>query len=391
MDGKLDLDVPPNSTEIRKSIDKMKPGKAPGSDGIPAKSFRDGGEVVRLQLQSLFNACWDRGTIPQDLRDTVISPLYKNKGTKSDCSNYRGIALLSVARKILARVLLNRLISTLAEDNTPESQCGFHANGGTTDMIFVFRQIQEKWGEQNMALYATFIGRTKAFDIVSREGPWNILERLGCPPTFLTIIKKLHEGQVGQVKLAGTLSDTFPISNGVKQGCILAPTLFSIFFSMILREAKEDIKDGIFIRFRTAGSIFNLHRLLAQTKTLEQMVLELLFADDCALIALTEKALQRTVNCFRKAATAFGLTISLKKTEVIYQSPPGESYSELHITIDNTKLNAVENFTYLGSVMSNDATINLDNRLSKASSSFGRLTKRVWQDRYHSPRLYQQS
>ena len=253
----------------------------------------------------------------------MVILLYKNKGTKSDCSNYRGITLLSVAGKILARVLLNRLIPTLAEDNTPESQFGFRAKRGTPDMIFVFRQIQEKCREQNMALYTTFIGLTKAFDAVNREGLWNILERLGCTPKFLTIIKQLHEDQHGQVKLASALSDIFPISNEIKQGCILAPTLFSIFFSMMLREAKEDIKDGIFL----------LRRLLVQTKPLEQMVLELLFADDCALIAPTEEALQRTVNCFGKAATAFGLTISLKKTEVMYQPPPCESYSEPSTTI----------------------------------------------------------
>ena len=53
------------------------------------------------------------------------------------------------------------------------------------------------------------------------------------------------------MKHNGSLSDSFPISNGVKQGCVLAPTLFSIFFSMMLREAKEDLTDGIYIRFRT--------------------------------------------------------------------------------------------------------------------------------------------
>ena len=77
----------------------------------------------------------------------------------------------------------------------------------------------------------------------------------------------------------------------------------------------------------------------------------------------------------------------LKKTEVLYQSPPREAYSPPHISIDGTNLNAVEHFTYPDSVISNDATVSkdLDNRLSKASSSFGRLSKRVWQS--HSLRL----
>ena len=83
------------------------------------------------------------------------------------------------------------------------------------------------------------------------------------------------------MKHNGSLSDSFPISNGVKQGCVLAPTLFSIFFCIMLREAKDDLPDDIYIRFLTDSSLFNLLRLLARTKTIEELITELLFADDC--------------------------------------------------------------------------------------------------------------
>ena len=105
-------------------------------------------------------------------------------------------------------------------------------------MIFALRQIHEKCREQSMGLYAAFVDLTKAFDTVSRDGPWKILARLGCPPNFLTILRQLHEGQQGQVTHNGALSGSFPISNGVNDGCVLAPTLFSIFFSIVLREAR---------------------------------------------------------------------------------------------------------------------------------------------------------
>ena len=106
-------------------------------------------------------------------------------------------------------------------------------------------------------------------------------------------------------------------------------------------------------------------------KTIEELIIELLFADDCALLAQTEEALQHIVNRFSDAAKNFSLTINLEKTEVLYQPLPREAYSP-HISIDGTNLNAVEHFTYLDSVISNDATISkdLDNHLSKASSSF---------------------
>ena len=125
------------------------------------------------KLQDLFTNCWGKGTLPQDLRDAVIISLYENKREKSDCL----ITLLSIASKLVARFLLNRLIPTIAQENTPESQCGFRSNRGTVDMIFVLRQIQEKCIEQNMGLYAPFVDPTKAFDTVSHDG----LENPGAP------------------------------------------------------------------------------------------------------------------------------------------------------------------------------------------------------------------
>ena len=143
VDVKLELDDRLICEEIRKATMQLKMGKSPGTDGIHAEVYQHGGETVLDKLQDLFTNCSEKGTLLQDLRDAVIISLYKNKGEKSDCSNYRD-TLLSIAGKILARVLLNRLISTTVQENMPESQCEFRSNRGATDMIFVLRQIQEK-------------------------------------------------------------------------------------------------------------------------------------------------------------------------------------------------------------------------------------------------------
>ena len=157
-------------------------GKSPDIDGIPAEVYQHGDETVLNKLQDLFTNCWEKGTLLQDLRDAVIVSLYKNKGEKSDSSNYRAITLLSIAGQILACILLNRLILTVAQENMPESQCGFRSKRGTVDMIFVLRQLQEKCSEQNLGIYAAFVDLTKAFDTVSRDGLWKILLHLVCPP-----------------------------------------------------------------------------------------------------------------------------------------------------------------------------------------------------------------
>ena len=106
MDVKLELEDPPTHEEIRKVTMQLKVGKSPDINGTPAEVYQHGGEAVLNTLQDLFTNCWEKETLPQDLRDAVIVSLYKNNGEKSDCSNYRGITLLSIAGKILARVLL---------------------------------------------------------------------------------------------------------------------------------------------------------------------------------------------------------------------------------------------------------------------------------------------
>ena len=111
---------------------------------------------------------------------------------------------------------------------------------------------------------------------------------------------------MGTVQYNGSSSDSFPIFNGVKQGCVLAPTLFGIFFSLLLRHAFGSSEDGVFIHTRSDGNLFNLSRLRAKSKISRVLIRELLFADDAALAAHSEEALQRLITCFANACKEFG-------------------------------------------------------------------------------------
>ena len=235
----MELDESPHLEELTKAIDQLKSRKAAGVDGIPPEIWKHGGPALHVKLHNVLVCCWEQGKLPQDLCNVVIITLYKNKGEKSDCSNYRGITLLSIAGKVLARVLLNRLVPTITEEILCKSQCGFRA---------------KTWD------YATFIDVTKAFDMVSRTGLRLILERLRCPPKFLQMVIQLHENQCGQDRLKGDLSEPFLISSGVKQGHVLAQTLFSISFTVILKQATEDLDDdeGVYVRYCLDDSLFNL-------------------------------------------------------------------------------------------------------------------------------------
>ncbi|XP_070207983.1 uncharacterized protein [Littorina saxatilis] len=265
----------------------------------------------------------------------------------------------------------------------PESQCGFRKERGTIDMVFAARQLQEKCQEQNSDLFSTYVDLTKAFDTVSREGLWNIMAKYGCPRKFIALVQQFHEGMQARVQDSGETSDPFPVTNGVKQGCVLAPTLFSLMFSAMLTDAFRDGDIGIALMYRTDGKLFNLRRLQAKTKVTKDIIRDFLFADDCALNAVSEADMQCSVDMFSSACSNFGLTISTKKIEVLHQPAPGKPYVEPDITVNGQRLNTVNRFTYLGSTLSQNVTIDdeVNVRIARASSTFGRLYPNVWNRR----------
>ena len=164
------------------------------------------------------------------------------------------------------------------------------------------------------------------------------------PGRFLSIVIQLHKYQRDQVRLNSDFSGSFPIVNGVKLSCVLALTLFSIIFIMILKYGIESLEDdgAVYICNGHERSLFNPRRLHAYTKTLEQLFRDLLIADVAALVAHIERDLQRITSCFAEAAHLFGLEVSFKKTEVRHKHLP------THINIGGTELKTVRQFTYLG-------------------------------------------
>ena len=303
-----------------------------------------GGVALVEHLTGIFQSFWRKGELPRDLKDANIMHLYKNKDDKSVYDNHRGISLLSIAGKILARVLLNRIIEHLVDSVVSESQCGFRKNRGTIDMIFAVRKLQENCVEQHQDLYMLFIDLTKAFDTVSRPGLCrSILAKLGCPPNFIRMVRFFHDGMMARVIHDGVVSEPFPVTNGVKQGCVLAATLFSLLFAEMLSSSLANTDAGITIRYRTDGRFFDLRRLKANTKVREALIRDFVFADDCALAAHSESELQCLATCFATAAKAFGLTVSIQKSVVMHQPEPATCGTEPSISIDDAK--NVENFT----------------------------------------------
>ena len=182
----------------------------------------------------------------------------------------------------------------------------------------------------------------------------------------------------GTVQYDGSTSAAFDILSGVKQGCVLAPTLFGIFFASLLRHAFGTSTEGVYLHTRSDGKLFNLARLKSKRKIRETVIRDMLFADDAALATHTEAELQNLMDRFAKAASDFGLTISLKKTNVMSQEAASPK-----ININDCELDAVEHYTYLGSTISNNLSLDaeLNTRIGKASTTLARLSQRVWNNK----------
>ena len=217
-----------------------------------------------------------------------------------------------------------------------------------------------------------FIDLTKAFDLVSRNGLFQILPKSGCPPELQSMIESFHTNMKETVQLNGSSSRPFDIRSGVKQGCVLAPTLFGIFFAPLLKHAVVTASEGIFLRTRSDDRPFNLGRLRAKTKVREAPVRDMLFADNAAVTTHTQQELQALVDRFSQACKHFGLTISLKKTNVLEQ----DTMELPLIIIDDYELAVVEQFTYLGSTITDNLSLDTE-RIGKAATTLARLTSRM--------------
>ena len=372
----------PTLEDAKTSINRMKSNKAAGPDGIPADIYKHGGNLIQNQLHMLIVKIWVSEQIPSELRNADIVKIYKNKGDRGECGNYRGISLLSTAGKVLSGILNDRL-KTLAEQILPETQAGFRPNRGTADMIFTVRQLQEKCREQNKPLYMAFIDLTKAFDTVDRELLWEVLARYGCPPKFIRIIRLLHDQMMATVLISGGDSEPFEVKTGVKQGCIKAPTLFSIFIAVVILITKPRIPTQIHINYRLDGKVLNLTRLKSKTKISNTALVEFQYADDNDIAAQSETDLQTILDAFSYAYSKLGLKINATKTQVIFQPAPKDNIkTPPAIKIGEVTLKNVDSFPYLGSLISTNADIDAEvkHRIQQAAAAFGKLRKRVFQD-----------
>nr|VZI40902.1 unnamed protein product [Spirometra erinaceieuropaei] len=189
----------------------------------------------------------------------------------------------------------------------------------------------------------------------------------------------VHDGMMARVTDNGAVSEAFAMTDGVKQGFVLAPFLFSLMLSAMLMDAYRDERPEVRFVYRMDGHLISHRRLHFQSRVSTATVHELHFVDDRVLNTTSEEHMQRGMNLFVAVCDNFDLIINTKKTVVMHQPPPNTVHNEPQISVNRTQLQDVNNSTWLGSTRSRCTKIydEVARRISKASHALSRLQNTV--------------
>jgi hypothetical protein len=314
--------------------------------------------------------------VPAEWLKAVIMPLFK-KGARNKCENWRGISLLSVTSKILAQIILTRLVNII-DEHLDEAQAGFRKGRGCVDQIFSLRCVSEKAKEMNLTLWLCFIDLKAAYDTVNRYGLWRILGEYGVSKHLIELIGALYEDTSAQVKVDNELSEEFKIKTGLRQGCLLSPCLFNIYMDYVVKIALSELSNiGIKIKYRMPDGRVR-DGSLAQG---EEMVSILMYADDIVIMCEDSTDLQQAMDKLEQTTQDWGLTISINKTKVMALNKNFNLSQPVRIR--GEVIEQVDGFTYLGSLFNSEGSCGeeIRRRIGFATGKFFSLKKAVWKQR----------
>ncbi|KAJ1124523.1 hypothetical protein NDU88_002974, partial [Pleurodeles waltl] len=219
--------------ELLKIIGKSRMDCAPGPNGLPQALFKQDTERWANFLAAMFNDVITTGIVPASWKGSIIHPIYKG-GSALSSSNYRLIALLDVDLKYFSCCVLKHLEAWITENNIlPFNQTGFTKHQGTLTNLMGLGLIINRAKAKGTPTYLCFVDFKAAFDCVSRGKMWAKLLHWGLPHSILNAIKMIYSDTWVKVKLGegSHLSRAVKTTVGVKQGCVLAPTLFNLYIA----------------------------------------------------------------------------------------------------------------------------------------------------------------
>ena len=308
----LSLGRPPVVNETKKTLKSMANGKTMRSDELPAELLKlglsDSSHEILLALHGIIVAVWMTTKVPQEWKDAAIKLQHKKKD-RTECGNYRGFSSMAHAGKVLLKIMANRLGDFCEEAINrilPEEQCGFQPQRSTTNMMFVMRRLQELSWTSNTSLDICFIDLAKAYDSGGRVLLWEVLAHFVVPPRMIKVIRMFHDCMRARVQLDdGDFLAWFDVCQGLRQGCVLSPLLFNIFFAagiiVVLQRFAEDpliVSDLAYLDDAPKGDD-GRPREEGTLEMVQRAVWEMLYAGDAGVASTSPRGLTRMIDITR--------------------------------------------------------------------------------------------
>src|SRR6267154_1840924 len=295
------------SDKIETVIKDSPKGKTCGDDNISAELLQGMGEKGLEVMTSLINKIYKSGYIPEDFRKSIFVPFSKICRTQ-ECNDFRTIALISHASKMLLH-LIKRRITSIIERQLGDSQMGFRKGKGTRDAIFHLRMISERVTQMNREkelqgkkttkkkkLYLCFVDYQKAFDRVKHDKLVEVMEKAGIPDLEMRLIINLYWRQQAVVRWDGEISREVVIERGVRQGCVISALLFNLYSEFMIKEAMEGV-EGVAL-----GGV---------------SITDLNYADDAVVVADGRKKMWKMIDRLSETCKTYGMEINVKNTKVM--------------------------------------------------------------------------
>ena len=303
-------------SKVTAALRPMANAKAVGSDELlvkPLKLELNHDPTVLRYFHRIIKMLWHQRKVQQQLRDAKITILHKTKD-RPECGNYRGISLVAHEGKVLLKVIATSF-STYCEAKglLPAEQCGFRLHRSTTGMISVMCRLQGLERKARAPLFLYLIDLQEAYDFVDRTLSLQTVAHFEVQPQIIEVIHQSQDGMSACVQNNdGVCSEWFQMAQGLRQGRVLSPLLFNIFFAAIPLVALE--------RFSVDTDILaDLTYLQEQpSKVAPETTLEcarraiwgMLYVGNACIVSRSPRGLETMMAVFVAVFRAFSLTIS---------------------------------------------------------------------------------
>lgn len=307
--------------------------KAVGPDGIPVEAWKCLSDHGIILLTNFFNRMMETSKMPSAWGLSTIIPIYKGKGSKLECNNYRGVKLMCHTMKLYERVIDSRLRQ---ECSLSKNHYGFVPGVSTTDPMFALNTIAEEYRAKNCPLYIAFLDMEKAFDRIPRDAIWWSLRRKSVPEKYVSIIADMYKNARSVVRTVVGATRPIAVAEGVHQGSVLSPFLFCLVLDALTETAQS-----------TAAWTF-------------------IYADDVAICTESRTSLQKALLEWKHQLQKGGLKLSVTKTQYMACNEPDPDDSP--IIIDGQQVIKCDQYKYLGNMMHSSGKVeyNIQHRIAAA-------------------------